>query len=77
MAGIETIMLVDDCIAEEGLDKRRSALAKPAISGRHRSHSQWVTTQRYTAIPSNHKPRLLRDQLDTVIIFPLKELHSI
>ena len=50
MAGIETIMLVNDCIAEEGLDKRRDALTKLAISGCHFSHSLWMTTQRYTAI---------------------------
>ena len=39
MAGVESIMLLGDCIAEEGLDKRLCALAKLAISGRHCSHS--------------------------------------
>ena len=50
LAGIESIMLIDDCIAEEGLDKKCSALAKLAISGCHRSHSLWMTTQRYHAL---------------------------
>ena len=64
-------MLIDDWIAEIGLDKRRSALAKLAISVRLHNHSPWMTTQRYTAIP-----RLVRDQLDTVIEPPLKDRAS-
>ena len=39
MAVVKSILHIDDCIAGDGLDKRRSALAKFAISGRHRSHS--------------------------------------
>ena len=66
MAGVESIMVIDDCIAEEGLDKMCSTLVKLAISGHHRSRSFWMTTQRYTPIP-----RHVRDQMDTVIMLPL------
>ena len=68
MASAESIMLIDDCIDEEVLHKRRNGLAKLVISGRHRDHSLWMPTQRYIAIP-----RLVRVQLYTVILLPLKD----
>jgi len=52
-SGEETLFIVDDMIADETLDKRRTALLNLAISGRHRKHSLWLITQSYTAIPKN------------------------
>ena len=51
IAGVLWIILIDDCNAEEGLDKRRSALAKHAIPDHQCSHSLWVTIQHYTGMP--------------------------
>ena len=53
LAGDKTLFLVDDIIADETLDKRRQPLLELAISGRHRSHSLWLLTQSYTAVPNN------------------------
>jgi len=52
-SGEETLFIVDDMIADETLDKKRTALLNLAISGRHRKHSLWLITQSYTAIPKN------------------------
>ena len=52
-AGKETLFIVDDLIADETMDKRRTSLLELAISGRHRRHSLWLLTQAYTAIPKN------------------------
>jgi len=53
LSGEETLFIVDDMIADETLDKKRTALLDLAISGRHRKHSLWLLTQSYTAIPKN------------------------
>lgn len=52
-SGEESLFIVDDCIADETLDKKRQPLLELAISGRHRQHSLWLLTQSYTAIPKN------------------------
>ncbi|WP_171480044.1 ATPase/DNA packaging protein, partial [Acinetobacter baumannii] len=53
LANEETLFIIDDIIADENLDKKRQPLLDLAISGRHRSHSLWLLTQSYTAIPKN------------------------
>ena len=53
LAGDKTLFLIDDIIADETLDKRQQPLLELAISGRHRSHSLWLLTQSYTAVPNN------------------------
>ena len=53
LADNETLFLIDDIIANETLDMCRQPLLELAISGRHRSHSLWLLTQSYTAIPNN------------------------
>jgi len=40
----DTLFIVDDMIADETLDKKRTALLDLAISGRHRKHSLWLLT---------------------------------
>ena len=53
LARLKTLFIVDDIIADEGLDKRRQSLLELAISGRHRNHYLWLLTQFYSAIPKN------------------------
>ena len=38
LARSETLFVIDDIIAGEGLDKKRQSLLELAISGRHRDH---------------------------------------
>ena len=38
LARSETLFIINDIIADEGLDKRRQSLLELAISGRHRDH---------------------------------------
>ena len=48
----QVLFLIDDSIAEEGIDKKRSSLTKLACSGRHNnSCSLWMLTQAYVAVP--------------------------
>ena len=53
LARSETLFIIYDIIADEGLDKRRQSLLELAISGRHRSHYLWLLTQSYSVIPKN------------------------
>ena len=53
LAGSKTLFSIDDIIADETLDKRRHPLLDLAISGRHKEHSLWLSTQSYTAVPKN------------------------
>ena len=53
LAGSKTLSLIDDIITDETLDKCHQPLLELAISGRHRSHSLWLLTQSYTAVPNN------------------------
>ena len=54
LTGDKTLFLIDDIIADETLDKHHQLLLELAISGRHRSHSLWLLTKSYTAIPDNN-----------------------
>ena len=45
LAGSKTLFLIDDIIAYETLNKHHQPLLELAISGRHRGHSLWLTTQ--------------------------------
>ena len=53
LAGSKTLLLINDIIADEALDKCRQPLLGLAISGGHRGHLLWLLTQSYTAIPNN------------------------
>ena len=53
LTGDKTLFLIDDMIADETLDKCHQPLLELVISGRHRTHSLWLLTQSYTAIPNN------------------------
>ena len=51
LTGSKTLLLIDDIISNEALDK--CCQLGLAISRRHRGHSLWLLTQSYTAIPNN------------------------
>ena len=53
LAGDKTLLLIDDIIAGEALDKRHQPLLELTISGRHRNHSLLLLTQSYTTVPNN------------------------
>ena len=68
LARTETLFIIDDTIADEGLDKRRQSLLELANSGRHRDHYLWLMTQSYSTIPKN-----LRKQAKTINVWYPKE----
>ena len=68
LAFLETLFIIDDIIADEGLDKRRQSLLELAISGRHRNHCLWILTQSYSAISKN-----LRRQAKAIFVWYPKE----
>lgn len=68
LVGEETLFIVDDCIVDENLDKRKQSLLELTISGRHRKHSLWFLTQSYTALPK--KLRWQKKQL--ILWYPNK-----
>ena len=68
LACSETLFIIDDIIADEGLDKRRQPLLELAISGRYRSHYLWLLTQSYSGIPKN-----LRRQTKAIFVWYPKE----
>ena len=52
-ACLETLFIIDDINADEGLDKKRQSLLEFAISGRHRDHYSWLLTPSYSVITKN------------------------
>ena len=49
----QVLFLIDDSIAEEGIDKRRSDLIYLACSGRHSNCSLWILSQVYNGVPKD------------------------
>ena len=45
LACSETLFIIEDIIADEGLDKKRLSLLELTISGRHHDHNLWLQTQ--------------------------------
>ena len=53
LARFKTLLLIDDIIANENVDKKRQPFLELVISGRHKEDSLWLLTQSYTAVPKN------------------------
>ena len=68
----ETLFIIDDFIAVNGLDKRRQSLLKLAISGRHRDHYLWLLKQSYAAIPKH-----LRRQPKVIFVWYPKQREDL
>ena len=64
LSGETTLFIIDDCITDDELNKTRGALLTLAISGRHREHTLWMLTQRYTKIPLT-----VRDQAKQLFVW--------
>ena len=69
---LEVLLIIDEIIANESLDKRRQPLLELPISGRHRGHYLWLLTQPYSAIPKN-----LKRQEKAIFVWCLKERRMI
>ena len=50
---LEVLLIIDDLIADECLDKKRQPLSELSLTGRHQNHYLWLLTQSYTAMPKN------------------------
>ena len=68
LAGSKTLLLSNDIIANETLNKRRQPLLGLAISGRHKGHSLWLLTQSCIAVPIN-----IRRQAKMLYVWYLKK----
>ena len=65
---LEVLLIINDIIANESLDKKRQSLLELEISGRHCDRYLWLLTQFYTAIPKD-----LRLQVKAIFVWYLKE----
>ena len=72
LAYSETLFVIDDIIADEGLDKKRKSLLRLAISSRHHNLYLWLLAQSYSAIPKN-----LRRQAKAIFVWYSKERGSL
>ena len=52
------MFIIDDCSAEDQINKKRNALSELAFSGRHRNHSLWVLTQKYNLLSKDKKGQI-------------------
>ena len=69
---MDTLFILDDIIADEKLDKKRSPFLELSISGRHKNHSLWLLTQSYTCIPKN-----IRRQAKMLYVFNPKDRNEL
>ena len=77
LACSEVLFIIDDIIADKGLNKRRQSLLELAISGRHCDHYLSLLTQSYSAVPKN----LRRQTMGIFVWYPkeqgdLKIIHD-
>ena len=74
---LEVLFIIDDIIANKDLDKRRQPLLELSISGRHRGHCLWLSTQSCKGIPKK-----LREQAKAIFVWypkariDLKMIHK-
>ena len=68
LKGHQTLFIIDDCSAEEEINKNRNALSELAFSSWHRNHSLWVLTQKYNSITKD-----VREQVKWLCLFFTKD----
>ena len=71
LKGNHTLFIIDDCLAEGEMNKKRDALSELAFSGRHRNHSLWVLTQKYNSVSKD-----VREQIKWLCLFFTKDRDS-
>ena len=59
----KSLIIIDDCSADQDLNKHRTALSKIAFSGRHANLTTWFLTQRYISVPKD-----FRENIDWLLI---------
>ena len=65
---LEVLLIIDDIIANESLDKRRQPPLELSILGRHRGYYLWLLTQSYLPVPKN-----LKKQAKAIFVWYPKE----
>ena len=68
----QTLFIIDDCSAENQINKKRNALSELAFSGRHRNHSLWVLTQKCNSVSKD-----VREQIKWLHLFLTKNRDSL
>ena len=71
LKGYQTLFIIDDCLAEGEINKKRDALSELAFSGRHRNHSLWVLMQKYNSVSKD-----IREQIKWLYLFFTKDQDS-
>ena len=71
LKGYQTLFIIDDCSAEEEINKKRNALSELAFSSRHRNHSLWVLIQKYNSISKD-----VKEQMKWLCLFFTKDRDS-
>ena len=72
LKGYQTLFIIDDCSAEDEINKKRDALSELVFSGRHRNHSLWVLTQKYNSLSKD-----VREQIKWLGLFFTKDRNSL
>ena len=71
LKGYQTLFNINDCSAEGEIYKNRDALSELAFSGRHKNHSLWVLTQKYSSVSKD-----VREQIKWLCLFYTKVRDS-
>ena len=71
LKGRQTLFIIDNCSAEDEINKKRDALSELAFSSRHRNHSLWLLTQKYNSISKD-----VREQIKWLCLFFTKDRDS-
>ncbi len=69
--GEDTLYIIDDCSHTKQMTKKRDMLSELTFSGRHKSQSVWVLTQKYNSVLKD-----LREQTKWVALFHCKDRDS-
>ena len=67
----QTLFIIDDCSAEDEINKKGDGLSELVFSGRHRNHSLWVLTQKYNSVSKD-----VREQNKWLCLFFTKDRDS-
>ena len=71
LKGHQTLFIIDDCSAEDEINKKRDALSELAFSSCHRNHSLWVLMQKYNSVSKD-----IREQIKWLCLFFTKDRDS-
>ena len=52
------MFIIDNCYAEDEINKKGDALSELAFIGRHRNHYLWVLTQKYNSVSKDVREQI-------------------